>query len=197
MLLSAGYVVLVPERRGYGQSDGVPWRQEVSTDSQVAPRLQDETDDVLAAIDYLRTVSFADTTRMGIMGWSFGGVVTMFAVSRSPAFAVAVNQAGGALSWNTNRDLQGALIAAALKARTPTLFLVAQNDRTTASVTTLADIFAKRGTSHRLVIYEPWPPGAPVGTLGHGVFSQRGVGVWERDVVEFLGRYLKPAQLPK
>src|SRR5713101_1322333 len=80
MLTRAGYVVLVPERRGYGKSDGSPWWQEVGNDqSRLIARLQAETADVLAAIDYLRTVPSADTNRIGIMGWSFGGIVTMLA----------------------------------------------------------------------------------------------------------------------
>src|SRR5207244_9130228 len=96
MLTRAGYVALVPERRGYGKSDGSVWRQEVGNDpSRLIPRLQAETDDVLAATDYLRTVRFADARRIGIMGWSFGGIVTMLAVSRSTAFLAAVDQAGG------------------------------------------------------------------------------------------------------
>src|SRR5437773_12380679 len=99
-----------------------------------------ETDDVLAAADYLQTLDFADTKRMAVMGWSFGGIVTMFAASRSGAFAAAVNQAGGALSWNGNPSLRAALIAAAEKSATPTLFMVAANDRTTSSITTLADL---------------------------------------------------------
>src|SRR5262245_55308560 len=193
MLVSAGYVVFVPERRGYGKSEGITWREEVRTEFQLVPRLQRETDDVLAGVDYLRTLPFADTKRIGIMGWSFGGVVTMFAVSRSGVFAAAVDQAGGALSW-TNSDLRGALIAAALKGTTPTLFLVAQNDRTVASIITLADIFKKRGTPHRSVIYAPWPSGASAGTLGHAIFSADGAAVWEADVVEFLGRYLSPSR---
>src|SRR5262245_33801534 len=103
------------------------------------------------------------------------------------------DQAGGALSW-TNSDLRGALISAALKGTTPTLFLVAQNDRTVASIITLADIFKKRGIPHRSVIYAPWPPGASAGTLGHAIFSANGAAVWEADVVEFLGGYLSPSR---
>ena len=129
------------------------WWQEVGNDqSRLITRLQAETGDVLAAIDYLRTVPFADTSRMGIMGWSFGGIVTMLAVSRSTAFLVAVNQAGGALAWDGNLHLRSVLIAAAEKAPTPTLFMVAKNDRTTLSVTTLAELFEKRGVPYRTVI---------------------------------------------
>src|SRR6266436_1230395 len=57
MLTRAGYAVLVPERRGYGKSDGSTWREEVGSDQyRLITRLQAETDDVLAAVEYLRTV---------------------------------------------------------------------------------------------------------------------------------------------
>ncbi len=200
ILTRAGYAVLVPERRGYGKSDGSMWRQEVGNDrSRLIIRLQAETDDVLAAIDYLRTVRFADASRMGIMGGSFGGIVTMLAVSRSTAFLVAVDQAGGALSWDGNAHLRSVLIAAAEKAVTPTLFMVAKNDRTTFSITTLAEVFKNRGVSHRMIIYEPFTPtqGTRAAAPGHAVFSAQGVSVWESDVVQFLGRYLSASALDK
>jgi len=111
MLTRAGYAVLVPERRGYGKSDGSTWREEVGSDQyRLITRLQAETDDVLAAVEYLRTVRFADTSRMGVMGWSFGGIVTMLAASRSTAFLAAVDQAGGLLvpivDLDAGRDLR-------------------------------------------------------------------------------------------
>jgi dienelactone hydrolase len=200
MLTRAGYVVLVPERRGYGKSDGSIWWQEAGKDQfRLIARLQAETDDVLAAIDYLRTVRFADTSRMGIMGWSFGGIVTMLAVSRSAAFLVAIDQAGGALAWDENAQLRSVLVAAAEKSATPTLFMVASNDRTTSSITTLAEIFKKRGVPHRMIIYESFTPtqGTRVAAPGHAVFSAQGASVWESDVVQFLGRYLGANALDK
>jgi len=195
LLTRAGYAVLVPERRGYGGSDGPTWSEDVGNDrgQRFIARLQEETDDVLAALDYLRTLSFTDTKRIGIMGWSLGGIVTMFAVSRSSAFAVAIDQAGAALTWDGSAQVRSALIAAAEKGRTPVLLLVAQNDRTTASITTLAEIFKKRGVPHRMVIYEPFTPqqmGGAAIAPGHMVFSAQGMYVWERDVLEFLGHYL-------
>jgi len=191
MLTRAGYVVLVPERRGYGKSDGVIWRQEAGNSrSQVVARLQVETDDVLAALPYVQTLAFADAKRVAVMGWSFGGIVSMFAVSRSSAFRAAVNQAGGALTWDGNPSLRAALVAAAEKSTTPTLFMVAANDRTTYSITTLADIYKARGIAHRALIYPPFAPtqGRPAAP-GHAVFSSQGTAVWEADVVQFLGRY--------
>ena len=193
LLTQAGYMVLVPERHGYGRSDGPTVTEEVGNDKErLVPRLQKDTDDVLAAVEHLRTVPLADTKRIGIMGWSYGGIISMLAISRSNAFAVAVNQAGGALTWDGNAHVRSALTAAAEKATTPTLFQAAQNDRTTASITTLAEIFNKRGVSHRTVIYDPFKPqrGDPRTPPGHRVFSAEGMHVWERDVLEFLDRYL-------
>jgi len=194
LLGRAGYAVLVPERRGYGRSDGLTWPEAVGNDrGRFVPRLQEETDDVLAAVDHLRTLPFVDSKRIGIMGWSFGGVVTMFAASRSSAFAVAIDQAGGALTWNANPDIRRALIAAAEKVATPTLLQVAENDRTTASITTLGEIFKKRGVSHRVVVYGPFQPREQTlaaGAPGHRVFSAQGMEVWQEDALEFLGRHL-------
>jgi len=75
--------------------------------------------------------------------------------------------------------------------------MVASNDRTTSSVTTLAEVFEKRGVPHRMRIYESFTPtqGYGGGAPGHAVFSAQGVSVWERDVVQFLGRYLSTSVL--
>ena len=198
LLTRAGYAVLVPERRGYGGSDGPTLSEDVGHDweQRFIARVEAETDDVFAALDYLRTLPFADTKRIGIMGYSLGGIVTMFALSRSTTFAVAINQAGAARTWNISAQLRSALIAAAEKGTTPGLLLVAQNDYTTASITTLAEIFKKRDVPHRVVIYEPFTPqhgGEAVIAPGHLVFTAQGMHVWERDVLEFLARYLGAA----
>jgi dienelactone hydrolase len=197
LLTGAGYVVLVPERRGYGRSDGPTWPEAVGNDKgRFVARLHEETDDVLAAADYLRAQPFVDGKRLGIMGWSFGGIVTMFAVSRSTLFAAAIDQAGGALTWNVNPEVRSALIAAAEKSTTPTLLQVAENDRTTASITALGAILQRRGVAHRTVIYASFvPPPQPsaAGAPGHRLFSAQGVDIWQRDVLEFLDRYLRAA----
>jgi dienelactone hydrolase len=198
LLTSAGYVALVSERRGYGRSDGLAWPEDVGKKrGRTVPRLEEETDDVLAAVDFLRTQAFVDAKRLGVMGWSFGGIVTMFAVSRGHGFAVAVDQAGGALTWNTNPDVRAALTAAAQKSTTPTLLQVAENDRTTDSITTVAKILEKRGVPYRMVIYPPFTAGASssfgTGAPGHLVFAERGTNVWSADVIEFLAGYLMRA----
>ena len=199
LLTRAGYAVLIPERRGYGDSDGPTLMEVVRNDwgQRFVTRVEAETEDVFAAVDYLRTLPFADMKRIGIMGHSLGGIVTMFAIGRSTTFAVAINQAGAAGAWNISAEMRSSLIAAAEKAKTPALLMVAQNDRTTDSITTLAEIYKKRGMAHRMVIYEPFTPQstarAATEAPGHDVFRAHGVHVWERDVIEFLARYLGAA----
>ena len=51
--------MLVPERRGYGKSEGTTWRAGADG-SQVIPYLEAETDDVLAGVEYLRTLPYVD-----------------------------------------------------------------------------------------------------------------------------------------
>src|SRR5262249_8744252 len=189
-----------PERRGYGDSDGPTLVEAIGGDwgQRYVARMEAETDDVLAAVDYLRTLPFADSKRIGIMGFSGGGIVTMFAVSRSTMFAVAINQAGAAGAWNISAELRSALIAAGEKTTTPTLLQVAENDRTTDSITTLAEIFKGRGVPHRMVIYEPFTPQPADGAVavgfntapGHEVFrAAQGVHVWGKGVLRLLARY--------
>ena len=200
LLTHAGYAVLVPERRGYGRSDGLTWPQAVGNDKRrVVARLYEETSDVLAAVDYLNTLPFVDPKRLGIMGWSFGGIVTMFAASQSATFAAAINQAGGALTWDGNVDVRRALIAAAERIATPTQLLVAENDRTTASITTLGEILKKRGVVHQMVIYGPFLPERQAfpGAAGHQLFSAQGVKVWQKDVLEFLSLHVGGVPSPR
>ena len=41
-----------------------------------------EIDDVLSAFEYLKTLSHVDPDRVGVMGWSHGGYITLFSVFR-------------------------------------------------------------------------------------------------------------------
>ena len=79
LYVAAGYALLVPERRGYGRSDGPAWSEAVGRDvgGVLIARLQAEADDVLAAVEYLRGVPSADISRLGIAGWSLGGIVIL------------------------------------------------------------------------------------------------------------------------
>lgn len=69
-----GYVVICPEYRGstgYGEA----FHNEIDYGGY-------EVDDVLTAVDQLKTLPYVDMDRIGIMGWSHGGYITLFSVFR-------------------------------------------------------------------------------------------------------------------
>jgi dienelactone hydrolase len=187
MFRTAGYATLVPERRGYGKSDG-----HAAGGRYAAEGLHAESADVLAALDYVRTLPFVDQERLGMMGWSFGGIVTIFAIAQSNAFKVAIDQAGGALSWKQNAGIREALISAAMSVKTPVFFMDAQNDATTEAITQTAAVLQQTGTPHQVKIYPPFTPSADPGGIapGHLIFGLEGVHFWRDDALAFFRAYL-------
>ena len=194
MLREAGYLVVVPERRGYGKSDGRTFGEAVGEDRgpRFVARVQEETDDVLAAVEFVKTLPYADNARIGVMGWSFGGIISVFAASRSSAFRAVVDQAGAALTWDRSPEIQKALKTAAGKIRVPLLGMVAENDRTTQSVKMVVSQAEVHGVATKLVVYPAFAPHENSGPVapGHMIFGKEGWRIWEADVKDFLGKYL-------
>lgn len=89
LLVSRGYVVLMPDYRGsigYGRN----FRQESYRDVGGG-----DYQDNAAAGDFLKTLEFVDPDRIGIWGLSYGGFMTMQALTLDPTlFAAGVNVAG-------------------------------------------------------------------------------------------------------
>jgi dipeptidyl aminopeptidase/acylaminoacyl peptidase len=50
--------------------------------------------DVLAAVDYAVAQGIADSTRLGVGGWSYGGILTNQVIARDPRFRAAISGAG-------------------------------------------------------------------------------------------------------
>ena len=69
-----GYVVICPEYRG---STGYGEKHYMEIDYGGY-----EVDDVMSAVDYLKTLPHVDGERLGIMGWSHGGYITLISVFR-------------------------------------------------------------------------------------------------------------------
>ena len=63
-----GYVIITPDYRGStGHGD---------THHMAIDYGGKEVDDVASAVDYLKTLTYVDQDRLGIMGWSHGGFIT-------------------------------------------------------------------------------------------------------------------------
>ena len=69
-----GYVVICPEYRG---STGYGEQHHNAIDYGGY-----EIDDVMSAVEFLKTLPHVDQERLGIMGWSHGGYITLFSVFR-------------------------------------------------------------------------------------------------------------------
>jgi len=87
LLAANGYVVVISNPRGssgYGQDFsaalfanwGVP-----------------DFEDVMAAVDYAIAEGYADPDRLGVGGWSYGGILTNYVITKSDRFEAAISGA--------------------------------------------------------------------------------------------------------
>ena len=88
MLANNGYAVLLPNIRG---SDGYGWKFVEENFSDWGGK---DFEDIVSGVDYLIKEGIADSERLGIGGWSYGGFTTAWAVSQTNRFKAAVMGAG-------------------------------------------------------------------------------------------------------
>jgi len=139
-----GYVVLAVNYRG---SSG---RGAAYSESIFADWGNKEVADVLAGVDFLVASGIAEPDRLGIGGWSYGGLLTNYVIASETRFKAAISGAGSANKlalyghdqyvylWDSefgppweNLDLWIKFSYPFLKAdriKTPTLFLGGEND---------------------------------------------------------------------
>ncbi len=91
LLAANGYVVLFPNPRGstgYGQDFAKAiWADWGNKDFQ----------DDMAMVDYALGQGIADPEKLGVGGWSYGGISTDFIIAQTNRFKAAISGAGGAL----------------------------------------------------------------------------------------------------
>jgi dipeptidyl aminopeptidase/acylaminoacyl peptidase len=90
LLAANGYLVISIDYRGsagrgekYGQSIFADWG-----DKEVA--------DLLAGVDHVVSMGIADPDRLGIGGWSYGGILTDYTIASDQRFKAAISGAGSA-----------------------------------------------------------------------------------------------------
>lgn len=86
-LAERGFAVLLPDKRGSGESGG-DWR---------TASFEDLADDAIAAVAALRAVEGVDPGRVGLVGLSQGGHVAPLAARRSATVAFVVDVSGSAV----------------------------------------------------------------------------------------------------
>jgi dienelactone hydrolase len=188
-----GYVVLYLFRRGAGLSadqgaDAETLMNRALAEYGQAGRnevqlqlLEAELADVLAGLDVLRARSDVDTARIAVVGYSFGGQLTLLLAERHGIRAAAVFGAAAG-SWESSSKLRDRLLAAVRRTTAPVFFIHAANDYSIAPGKKLDAEMARAGRSHRLKIY---PAVGSTPRDGHDFIHQR-VSSWEPDVFAFL-----------
>jgi dipeptidyl aminopeptidase/acylaminoacyl peptidase len=213
-LVHRGYVVIGPDYRGstgYSRAfyDAIDYGGK-------------EVEDVLAAIDYLGAlIPYADTSRIGIVGRSHGGLIALHAVLRQPdRFRVAVTHApvsdlparirarapayeqmfveqpafGARLDDAPQRYIERSPVAHARRLRVPLLVQAADNDADVLiqENRTLRDSMRAAGKDKEgLFTYREWH-NPPGGHAFTRVDTPEAREAWSQ-TVEFLDQYLGPA----
>ncbi|MEO7513906.1 MAG: S9 family peptidase, partial [Gemmatimonadaceae bacterium] len=86
-----GYLVLAVNYRG-SSGRGQAWKKAIFADWG-----NKEVQDLLAGVDHVVASGIADPDRLGIGGWSYGGILTDYAIATTTRFKAATSGAGSAL----------------------------------------------------------------------------------------------------
>jgi dipeptidyl aminopeptidase/acylaminoacyl peptidase len=88
LFAAQGYVVLAVNYRG-STGRGQKFQQGILADWG-----HREVEDLLAAVDYAVASGLADPAKLGIGGWSYGGILTDYTIASDPRFKAAISGAG-------------------------------------------------------------------------------------------------------
>jgi dienelactone hydrolase len=195
-----GYVFLWLHRQGIGLSrgqgtadgdqfarafkaEGVEGRNRV----QLQLLENEEMNEAIAALERLRAREDVDARRLGVVGHSFGGSLSLLLAARDPEIRAAVIFGGAAGSWNQSAGLRERLLAAVARMPAPALFIHAENDYSIAPGSALAAEMQRLGKPHALKIYGAFGPDT---RAGHNIVFES-VRTWESDVFAFLDACLR------
>jgi carboxymethylenebutenolidase len=188
------YVFFVPHRRGQGRSPGDYIQDQVAQapPGERARRMvelqQAEVDDVIAGLNYLKSLPFVDPARIAISGCSYGGIQTLLAGERDLSVKALVPFAPGAMSWEQNRFLQDLLLSAVDRARAPVFLIQAENDYSLAPSHALSKEANKKHKDFQSKIY---PAFGKTHQDGHWGFCSSATDVWGTEVLAFLEAQMK------
>ncbi len=206
ILAANGYAVLQVNYRG-GSGRGAKYQKAIYADWGNL-----EVVDLLAGVDWAIKSGVADPDRLGIGGWSYGGILTNYTIATDPRFKAAASGAGSSLQmtmygsdqyilqyetemgqpWK-NPDAWAKVSYPFFKAdriKTPTLFMGGQNDFNVpiAGSEQMYQALKSNGVDTQLIVY----PGQ-----NHGIT----IPSYQRDrldrYIKWYDKYLKaPAPAP-
>lgn len=185
-----GFALLVPMRRGRGASEG-SYAEGYGCEGHIlSAGLARAVEDLDAVIAWVRQQPWADAQRIMMGGISRGGILSVvYAAERPGTVRGVINVVGGWTGDGCDRYgnfNEQTFYQAGRRARIPTLWLYAENDRyyTPTSIRTYHKAFVQAGGDAAFHLFPAF------GGDGHGLANQ--VDLWRGPVEEFLGR-LGPA----
>ena len=188
-----GWMVVFPQRRGRGQSDGL-YDEGFKADRSAYSCREDLSlggasralEDLDVITDWVRSRADVDTTQMLVGGVSRGGILSLaHAAQRPDAYLSAINFVGGWLAQGCgdHRSVNRALFVDGATFPGPSLWLYGENDSfysLTYSRSNFDSFSMAGGLGHMFEFMR-----AP-GLNGHFVIND--LELWERDMDEFLAQ---------
>jgi dienelactone hydrolase len=178
-----GYAVVVPMREGFAGSGGFYPRGTCNIESNGLT----QADDVLAAIDWAKTLPYVDGSRIVVIGQSHGGLVTIALGSLNPPGVLGlVNFAGGLHFDNcpgAQRNLVTAFGSYGHTTHVPSLWMYGDNDSLFPPplVQQMLGAYNEAGGHAKLIDFGTF------GTDAHTMFgSYTGTRVWLPAVQQFF-----------
>jgi dienelactone hydrolase len=197
--VSRGYAVILPLRRGFGETGGAFAENAGTCGSPNYGRAEREAaHDVLAAYEFARKLPYVDPERMILAGQSAGGVASLYAAAQQPGGLRAVLAFAAGRGGNPALHPGVPCAAEALAAlfqdlgvsvRVPVLMYYAENDLYfgPAASRSWFQRFLAGGVKAEYVLQPPF------GENGHFVFGDtKGVALWLPTVERFFERHRIP-----
>jgi len=193
IFVPAGYVVFAPVRRGHSDSEG-PYiesqlRFQGRREALQVQLLEEQVEDQLAGLAYLKSLPYVDQNRLVVAGCSYGGIQTLLAAERGAGFKAALAISPGALSWSSNPQLQNRLIRAAQNIQIPVLLIQPPRDGSLEPARVLGAEFERLGRPSKAKVYPDDIPGRLQTHCFGGIRS--GGHIWAKDALEFFEAALR------
>lgn len=189
--LERGYAVVVPMRQGFSKSSG----SYIGGGCNVESNGRAQAEDVKAVLDHVVAQSWADKTRIVVLGQSHGGWTTLaFGPLDYPGVKALVNFAGGlrqdgCSSWESG--LAKGAAEYAKQTRLPSLWFYGDNDSffNTATYSAMFEKYTAAGGQARLIAFGVF------GSDSHSMFGSRaGAPIWQPEVSKLLSSVGLPSQ---
>ena len=196
VITARGWAFFAPYRRGQGLSRDVgPYigdemaaarakgGMSLAAETMVRLLSTDHLSDQMAALAWLQSQNFVQADKIAVMGNSFGGIEVVLGAEQF-GYCAAVDLAGGAETWDLAPTLRDVMNRAAQNARSPMLFIQAENDFSLAPSKVLFNTMRAANRPAEIKIFPSFGTSAQD---GHS-FAYRGVNIWRDEATGFIER---------